>query len=79
MVTTFFMVHTLAIGADLGPAKLPDARASLATNSLHKSGCIVPFRPAIAEQSNVQVSRVLRVSRVLNCFAAAMLLQLENS
>ena len=54
----FLMMCTLAVGTALGPAKLPDVWASLATNPLHKSTLHFPLLLAVAEHSNLHVSRV---------------------
>lgn len=54
----FFMMCALTVGTGLGPAKLPDIRVSLATNSLHKSMLHFRLLPAIAEHCNLQGSAI---------------------
>jgi hypothetical protein len=49
---------TLAVNANLGPAKLPDIRASFATCFVsYIPSCILFSRTAVAEQKNLQACR----------------------
>jgi len=48
------MVKTLAVGANLGPAKLPDVRASVVSD-IHVAS--LSSCAAVAEQKNLRTSR----------------------